>query len=260
MENMFGYPDFNEAGEKVLTATDGLYRDMMMNISVFRFQKGEKRIFLKPSEEMALLLLRGKLLLSWDGQSRETNERNDPFEDGASCLHLPCGSPVEVRALADSEFLLQSTENSRKFEARFYGPEDIAVETFGKGLCADTAVREVTTIFDYESAPYSNMVIGEIFNRQGSWSSYIPHSHEQPEVYYYRFDRPQGFGGCFIGENVFQIRDGSFCAIPGGLTHPQVAAPGYRMTYVWMIRHLDGNPWTSREQDPQHTWMTGKSF
>ena len=260
MENLFGYPEFDAHGEKVLTTIDGPYRDMQMNISVFRLAKGEKRTFLKPEEEMALLLLQGKLLLDWDGQGRETDMRGDPFCDGASCLHVPRGIVVQVQALADSELLVQSTQNDRSFAARFYAPHDIKIETFGQGLCGNTAVRDVTTIFDYHSAPYSNMVIGEIFSRQGSWSSYIPHSHEQPEVYYYRFDKPQGFGACFIGEHAFQIRDGSFSAIPGGLTHPQVTAPGYAMTYVWMIRHFDGNPWTSREEDSRHTWMLGKTF
>ena len=99
------------------------------------------------------------------------------------------------------------------------------------------------------------MVMGEIIVPQGGWSSYPPHQHPQPEVYYYRFEKPQGFGGCFIGDDVYKISDGSFCAIPGGFTHPQVNAPGYPMYYVWMIRHLDGNPWTDRIFDPAHKWL-----
>ena len=137
----------------------------------------------------------------------------------------------------------------------FYTPDTIKINTFGVNIPGNTAVREVTTIFDYNTAPYSNMVIGEIFNHAGLWSSFIPHTHEQPEVYYYRFDKPQGFGACFIGDEVFKIKHESFAAIPGGLTHPQVAAPAYRMAYVWMIRHLDGNPWTSRCDAPEHRWI-----
>ena len=67
-------------------------------------------------------------------------------------------------------------------------------------------VRTVRTVFDYENAPYSNMVNGEVINHQGSWSSYTPHSHPQPEVYYYRFQREEGFGACFIGDNAYKPR------------------------------------------------------
>ncbi len=27
------------------------------------------------------------------------------------------------------------------------------------------------------------------------------------------------------------------------------------MYYCWMIRHLDGNPWTDRIDDPAHVWL-----
>jgi 5-deoxy-glucuronate isomerase len=48
----------------------------------------------------------------------------------------------------------------------------------------------------------------------------------------------------------------SYAAIPGGLAHPQAAAPGYAMHYVWVIRHLPGNPWTAtRTGYPAHDWM-----
>jgi len=256
---MFGYPEFNVNGEKILTTTQGDYSDMLMNISAFHMKSGEIREFCKPSEEMAILLIKGEVTFSWDKYS-ETARRADCFEDGAYCLHVCSNSKVTVKAQSETEILVQSTENDREFPLKYYEPKDITIQIFGEGLCADTAVRSVSTIFDYNTAPYSNLVIGEIISRQGGWSSYIPHSHEQPEVYYYHFDKPQGFGGCFIGDNSFVIKDGSFCAIPGGLTHPQVSAPGYRMTYVWMIRHIDGNPWKSRVDDPKHLWMTNQKY
>lgn len=257
--NIFGYPEFDANGVKEVTTTTGNYKDMMMNIHVYQMKAGDIREFYNTEEETAILLLNGEVEFSWESRS-ENARRVDPFEDGAYCLHVCKGIKIIVKALAPSEVLVQSTVNYREFPCNYYEPRDIKLDTFGQGLCADTAVRSVTTIFDYNTAPYSNMVIGEIFNQQGHWSSYIPHSHEQPEVYYYRFDKPQGFGACFIGDHAFKIKDGSFCAIPGGLTHPQVAAPGYRMTYVWMIRHFDGNPWNSRIDDHEHLWMVGEKF
>lgn len=259
MFEMFGYPEYSGSGEKILTTTDGIYKDMMMDIRVYKMKEGQEKIFLMEKEEAAFLLVNGSVEYSWSINSA-TVSRSNCFEEGAYCLHVSRNTKVSIKALKDCELLVQTTENNREFESRFYQPEDCQEMTSGLGLCNDVAVRMVRTIFDYSNAPYSNMVMGEIVSRQGAWSSYTPHQHPQPEVYYYHFDKPQGFGACFIGDNAFKIKDGSFCAIPGGLTHPQVSAPGYRMYTCWMIRHFDNNPWTDRIDDPQHTWMLGVTF
>ena len=128
---------------------------------------------------------------------------------------------------------------------------------FGEGQYDGTAYRICSTVFDYDNAPYSNMVLGEVFNQPGRWSSYPPHHHPQPEVYYYQFDKPQGFGACFIGDNVFKSVQGSACFITDGYDHQQVVAPGYEMCYIWMIRHPEGDPWykTSRFYAKEHEWL-----
>ncbi len=37
--------------------------------------------------------------------------------------------------------------------------------------------------------------------------------------------------------------------------HSQVAAPGYGMYYVWVIRHLPGRPYTVPEFTAGHAWL-----
>lgn len=254
MSNIFGYPAFDEDGVKELTRTKGLYADMMMNITVFHLEEGKTLSFSFPAEEMALLLIQGGIKISWQGKG-VTAERDDFIKQGATCLHVCKNVPVTVTAVKESEILVQSTENDKTFDSILYTPENCGKETFGQNQFEGKAQRTVRTFFDYHTAPYSNMVMGEILVPQGGWSSYPPHHHPQPEVYYYRFQKPQGFGACFIGDEVNKIKDGSFCAIPGGKTHPQVNAPGYPMYYVWMIRHFDGNPWTDRIFDPAHVWL-----
>ncbi|MDF1494956.1 5-deoxy-glucuronate isomerase [Caproiciproducens sp. CPB-2] len=258
MDNIFGYPEFNRNGEKVLTQTKGLYADTMMNITVYRMEKGKRLNFSSKSEEKAVLLIQGSVIFSWPDDSVSASRENF-LKDGAFCLHVSKDVQVEVTALSQSEILVQSTGNEKNFENRLYTPQNCLEETFGQNQFDGKAQRTVRTFFDYHTAPYSNMVMGEIIVPQGGWSSYPPHQHPQPEVYYYRFEKPQGFGACFIGDEAREIKDGSFCAIPGGLVHPQVNAPGYSMYYVWMIRHFDGNPWTDRIFDPAHAWLLQES-
>jgi len=255
---LFGYPEFIDDRQN-LTTLDGNFKDMLMNVDVYKMKKGEEKIFHLEKEELAILLMHGSVNFACEDKSFNAT-RSDLWNDRASLLHVSKNIEVKVIALEDSEILTQSTNNDKEFPSKFYAPSDIGINTFGQNLCGGTAVRDVATIFDYNNAPYSNMVIGESFTHQGSWSSYIPHSHPQPEVYYYKFDKPQGFGACFIGDEVFKIKDSSFSAITGGETHPQVSAPGYKMYIVWMIRHLPENPWTTRLDAPEHLWMTNTEF
>jgi 5-deoxy-glucuronate isomerase len=250
----FGYPQFDANGVKVLTRMDGLCSNMLQNITVYKLQAGHKRTFHFENQEMAIVLVEGDAIFYWDNQAAAAG-RADFLADGAYCLHAPSGMTVKVEARGPSELLVQSTTNERRFEARLHTPENCQQSVFGDSQFEGKARRTVRTFFDYSSAPWSNMVCGEIIIPQGGWSSYPPHHHPQPEVYYYRFAKPQGFGACFIGDTAHVIRDGSFAAVPGGLAHPQVNAPGYPMYYVWMIRHFDNSPWTDRVFEPAHAWL-----
>lgn len=226
----------------------------LMEIEELTLEKGARCRLLDNERETAVLLLQGEVNYHW-GTEQKTAKRSNVFEDTASCLHVCAGTEVVLTVTEHCELLVQRAVNPRSFEPRFYSPEDCKTEIFGDGVWDNSARRRVVTIFDYDSAPYSAMVMGEVYNAPGCWSSYIPHSHPQPEVYYYRFDKPQGFGACFIGDNAYRITDRSTAEIPGGQTHPQVTAPGYGMYYCWMIAHLENNPWRDRNNDPAHTWL-----
>ena len=256
MSKPFHYPDFDN-GVKVLSRAGDRENDMMMNITVYRMAAGHQRTFCLEREEMALLLVLGDVTYLWNDR-QETGHRESFIEEGPYCLHVPKGVSVTVRANADSEVLVQSTENLGQFPPVFYRPEDCRDDIFGLDVFDNKMKRTVRTVFDYKNAPYSNMVNGEVINHQGGWSSYTPHHHPQPEVYYYRYERSEGFGACFLGDDVYKIKDGSCACIPGGVTHPQVTAPAFPMYYCWMIRHLEGNPWTDRIVDPRYTWIDAR--
>jgi len=246
--------EFDKDGRKVVSRIDGVNQNMLMDITVISLKKGDVMVIEEKDKETAVLLTEGSIRFLWEGH-REEASRKDVFSQPPYCLHVCKDTRIEISADADSEIIIQGTENEKEFESKFYGPWNCKIELMGEKQWEGTAKREVLTIFDYDNAPYSNMVMGEVINKAGRWSSYIPHSHPQPEVYYYKFDKPQGFGGAFIGEEAYKIVDGSASSIPGGLVHPQTAAPGYKMYYCWMIRHLRDNPWTSRDNDPAHIWL-----
>ncbi|CCQ97635.1 Myo-inositol catabolism protein IolB [[Clostridium] ultunense Esp] len=251
---MFERFDNIDFGYNSLAEIDGKHRDMLMDVGIYKLKKDEQIVLEDDDKETAILLLDGKVTMEWLN-NKETMERDSLFDEEPWCLHVPRKMEVKIKGKREAEILIQKTYNDKEFQSKLYTPEDCGTEIFGDGVWGNTSRRMVRTIFDYNNAPYSNLVIGEVINTPGKWSSYIPHHHPQPEIYFYRFTKPQGFGACFIGEDVFKITHNSMATIPGGLSHPQVTAPGYGMYYCWMIRHLDENPWTDRIDEEEHKWL-----
>ena len=213
MKKVFGYPVYDENGEKILTTYDNEYSDMLMDIRVYRMKPGETREFCREGEEVAVLLLSGQITLEWEGQTAQASRRS-VFTEGPYALHVSTGTAIRVSAGEETEILVQCTKNDKKFDARFYEPKDAPWGYSSVGKFGNVAKRRVNTIFDHDIQPMSNMVLGEVLNDRGNWSGYLPHRHPQPETYYFMFDRPEGFGASFVGDQVFKSVDGSFSAIP----------------------------------------------
>ena len=254
---MLELPVLNDSNEKILCERNGKNSDMLMTIRVKYLKAGESISFCEKEDETAVLLVAGAVTFEWNG-NKESGKRKDPFEMKPYCLHASKNTQFTVTADEDSEIVIQQTDNEKEFAPVFYNPDNCLYQEFGKGQWDGAGHRVVSTMFDPDNAPYSNMVMGEVFNKPGRWSSYPPHHHPQPEVYYYQFDKPQGFGACFIGDNVFKSTEGSACFITDGYDHQQVVAPGYEMCYIWMIRHLDNDTWykTTRFVSKEHQWLT----
>lgn len=228
--------------------------DMLQDIGIYTLAVGDTKILMDGRKECAILLLEGTLHLEWNGISHEI-KRDSVFEENPWCLHIPKEVEVKITALSHSEVLVQKTTNDTEFEAKLYTQNDCESTVAGEGVWDGTAERVIRTIFDYNNAPYSNLVIGEVISYPGRWSSYPPHYHDQPEVYYYRFDKPQGFGCAMVGPDAYRVQHNSYITIPGDLDHPQATAPGYAMYFCWMIRHLENNPWTERIMEEEHKWL-----
>ena len=242
-----------DKGYAAISDMESLNSNMLMETGVYPLENESLELF-DNDKETAVLLLEGSITISWKEESASAS-RSNVFDEMPFCLHVPKAVKVAVKFEGRAQVLVQKTDNDRDFECKLYKQSDLKEEAAGADFMEGTAKRLIRTIFDYSNAPYSNMVLGEVIAQQGRWSSYPPHYHDQPEVYYYKFDKPQGFGCAMIGDNAYKVYDHSYIAIPGGLTHPQSTAPGYRMYFCWMIRHLKDNPWNKRIFELDHEWM-----
>jgi 5-deoxy-glucuronate isomerase len=245
------------AGYTPLCAVRGPHGEMGMDFGILRLGPGETWSP-DPSRERAALLLGGEVGFEWEG-GRAAASRGSLFDEPPSCLHVPTGCRWTVRGgSGGAELAIQAAENAGEFPPRLYAPGECRSEQRGKGTMGETATRIVRTIFDDTNAPLANLVLGEVITYPGKWSSYPPHHHPQPEIYHYRFLPPGGYGLTAAGEQAFVLRHGDTLLIHPGEDHPQVAAPGYAMYYLWVIRHLDGRRYGTPEFTPDHEWVADR--
>jgi 5-deoxy-glucuronate isomerase len=242
-----------DSGFTQITHEGDLEKDTGIDFGILKLRSQEMVSELSKKESV-FVLLKGKAEIKWNGE-KALVERHSLFDEEPTALHVPGGMEVKILSNTDSEWAVARTSNVQKFQPRFYRPQDIKPEYRGKGLAQGTCERNVRLVFDRATRPESNLVLGEVINYPGRWSSYPPHHHEQPEIYHYRFTLPQGYGHGEVGEDVYKIKSNDTIKIVGGMDHSQVAAPGYGMYYLWIVRHLPDNPYLGFEFTEEHRWI-----
>lgn len=243
-----------EYGYNPITELEGKHNEMKMDMGIIRVKKDYVYENEEPKER-AILLINGEVKLNWDDKE-EIVKRDSCFDENPICLHLPKIEKVTITGLEESELCYEAVYNENVFKAKLYSGEECSSDVFGKDTLSDTSIRTVRTIIDDDIAPYSNLVIGEVINHPGKWSSYPPHYHVQPEVYYYRFLPDKGFGFSLIGDEASKVENRSVSLVTSNVVHPQCSAPGYAMYYVWMIPHLKEKRWLKdRIFEDRHKWL-----
>lgn len=172
-----------------------------------------------------------------------------------SCRHAPC------------ELIIYSASTDEDSSP--------AIVSGNKVTCIDAGTsdwsRRVYIGFG-EDSPTTRMMVGETHSPPGNWSSFPPHRHQLnsppeelslEELYYFKFDRKQGFaiGGIYqdpaftkeTGE-LKMIGDGEIFDVPGGY-HFIAPVPGYRLSYSWALggKQKGFGRWVN---DPNHEWLT----
>lgn len=152
-------------GYNVLTEMNGQCSDMLMDIGIYKMSNGKEELLFDNKNETAVLLLEGAIRLEWEGME-QVIQRHSVFEENPWCLHVSKNVKVTITALSDSEVLVQK-QIMMKFASKLYTPNECQSVVAGDGVWEGTAQRVIRTIFDYNNAVYSNMVVGEVISYPG---------------------------------------------------------------------------------------------
>lgn len=241
-------------GYQAITELNGKHSDMMMDFGILKLNEGTTFQDNAPLERVYVLLY-GEIRVTYNGVE-VTASRKSFLDDDLWCLNMPrTGDVTIVGVAADSEVAVIRTENDRDFAPVVRCGDAIVNEIRGKGFMNEAGTRIVRTAQDIRLSPESNIMFGEDVHYPGKWSGFPSHSHPQPEIYYYKFYPENGFGLLRLGDEAILLEHNDTVKIMPNKVHPQVAAPGYAMYYLWCIRHLDGNPYIKPNFDPQHLWV-----
>ena len=242
---------------------------------VRRLAAGSTWSWATDGNELALVPLGGRVVVESERGRWQVGGRTNVFAGLPHALYLPRTTAFTIIAETDCEYALAWTPAHTDREPVLVQPDDVAVEIRG----GDNATRQINGLLP-PGFPCDKLVLVEVYTPGGNWSSYPPHKHDVhitnddgsireadlEEVYFYRFDKPDGyaFQRIYTDESsplqqagnpidaVVLARENDAVLIPEGY-HPVTSAPGYTAYY---LNVLAGSAQSlANRDDPRYAWV-----
>ncbi len=245
-----------------------------LNFGAKKIKKNGKWYYNTNNNEICIVLLGGKFsVLSKWGNWETENSRKDVFSGLPHAVYFPPETEFELTALSEEvDFAFGYTEAKDIYEGFFITPEkvkDLGIELRG----GDNASRQINSILPPGSA-CSKLVCVEVYTPSGNWSSFPAHKHDErkvdddgkleeaelEEVYFYKFDKPQGFALQKIYTDdrslneIAETHNNDAVLVPKGY-HPVSAGHGYNVYYLNFLAGSDQS--LANTDDPEHKWIYG---
>ena len=213
--------------------------------------------------EIALVILGGRIdLVSGDFSCRNIGKRKHVFDGKPYVIYLPLESAYTVTCLENCEIAICGARCTEKLQPFLVTPDDIPLGVAG----VLNWKRDLYNLIDERYAT-SKLCIGEAFNHPGNWSSYPPHKHDRSElpvegvmqeIYFFRYNLPQGFGFQAVYTDdgqineTYRVQSNDAVEVPRGY-HPYVCAPGYYGYMLWLMAGEKRGFY--RRTAPEHAWI-----
>jgi 5-deoxy-glucuronate isomerase len=255
-----------------ITANDAGWTHL--NFGAKRLVRGARWQHNTGVHEMCVVLLGGRFsLISRWGTWKTAGARRDVFSGFPHAAYLPPHTEFELTAESERLDIAFGYTPGDPLRAGFF-VTPLDVQNHGIELRGgDNASRQINAILP-PGSPCHRLVCVEVYTPSGNWSSFPAHKHDArtvndrqnlveaclDEVYFYKFDKPQGFALQKIYTADRQLNEiaephaDDVVLVPRGY-HPVVAGHGYNAYYLNFLAGSDQS--LVNTDDPDHKWIYG---
>lgn len=185
--------------------------------------------------EIGLITLRGTAVIR-TGATSHNVERFDS-------LYIPRDSAIEVEPGEDGCDLIEiSAPVTGRYPLQFVAFRDVQKDPGLHFEAGGPAARRELNVLLGKNVQAGRIMAGVTFSAPGNWTSWPPHEHAAmlEEAYLYIEMPPPSFGVQLVYSDTREpelatiVREGDVVLMPRGY-HPNVAAPGGAINFVWMM-------------------------
>ena len=232
-------------------------------LDFLKLADGQSYTISEKGKEFALVILYGKCKVVGDGFEFNAGKRINVFDGVAEVVYVGKDTEFTVTGVdGDVKIAVAKAPAEKYFKPQYVKAEDILTKSLGKGAYARTAAFNLS-----EKVEANLLYIGEFWVEDGNWASYPPHKHDidnmptegfLDEIYYFEFDKPQGFGVQMVYSKegdineAYKVKSGDMVEVPKGY-HPFSVAPGYKNYCLWIMAGKNRGIFCTQEEN--HMWM-----
>ena len=248
--------------ERVITDRNSILT--YAELDFLKLADGQSYTITEKGKEFALIILYGKCAVKGEGfEFSEVGKRENVFDGPAEAVYVGKDTEFTVTGKGgDVKIAVCKAPAEKYFKPQYVPVQDIKTKDLGKGSFTRTAAFNLP-----ETVEANLLYIGEFWVEDGNWASYPPHQHDidtmptegfLDEIYYFEFDKPQGFGfqAVYSKEGdineVYKVKSGEMVEVPKGY-HPFTVAPGYKNYCLWIMAGKDRGIFCTTEEE--HKWI-----
>ena len=192
--------------------------------------------FSNENHETGLICLNGNAKVTTEGSSFQVGQYD--------AVYIPRDSEIEVEATGDAgcDLAEVSAPVDKRYPIKFVSYKEVRDNPRLHLIAGQPPAERDLNVLIGANVDAGRIMAGVTFSTPGNWTSWPPHEHSKLlEEAYLFIDMPApSFGVQFVytdpqnPELVQIVREGDCVLMPQGY-HPNVAAPGGQINFLWMM-------------------------
>ncbi len=184
--------------------------------------------------EIGLICLNGKATVRAEGETFDL--------DRYDAVYVPRDSEIEVSTTTGCDLAEVSAPVAKRYPIKFVSYKEVRQNPKLHLIAGKPPAERDLNVLIGANVEAGRIMAGVTFSTPGNWTSWPPHEHSKLlEEAYLFIDMPSpSFGIQFVytdplrPELVQVVREGDCVLMPQGY-HPNVAAPGGQINFLWMM-------------------------